>query len=263
MRDAAPMTRRVDLALLPAEATAIEADCYVLVDILRATTTIAVLFDRGLRSLIAADDIERARDTAKRESRLLFGEVKGLPPHGFDHGNSPVEAASLDLAGRDAVLFTTNGTRALCMLAPLGTVFTGALANVTAVAERVSRFDRVALVCAGESRGRRFAIEDFAAAGAIIQRLARLSPGIEPGDAAGLAMTATGYEDWLAPALPQQTARSTRLIAGSEHGRALIGMGLGPDVNFAAREDWSTATPKVVEHGVGWARLVNESTSGQ
>ena len=257
MRDACGVTRMIELALLPVEARAIEADCFVVIDVLRATTTVAVMFERGLRSLVATDDIELARTIARDESRLLFGEVKGLPPPGFDYGNSPLEAMGLDLAGRDAVLFTTNGSRALCAVAPLGVTLTGSLANATAVAERASGFERVVFVCAGTAEGRRFAQEDYAAAGIIIQRMVRLSRATELGDAAALAMTATGYEDWLAPALPQQTARSTRLITGSEHARATVAIGLGADVNFSVREDTSTAVPRVAQFGAGWARIVD------
>src|SRR5688572_14582039 len=108
------MSLFVDVAVLPSEASAIEADCYVVVDLLRATTTIAALFDARLRDLVVTGDIETAREVARRDGRLLFGEVGGLPPEGFDFGNSPLEVMAADLAGKDGVLFTTNGTLALC-----------------------------------------------------------------------------------------------------------------------------------------------------
>ncbi len=257
MRHAFAVTTKLDLAILPAEALAMEADCFVVVDVLRATTTIATLFARGLDSLVAVDDIHQARALAQAESRLLFGEVDGLPPPGFDFGNSPTEAAAADVRGRNAVLFTTNGTAALCALAGLGTVATGAIVNANAVAGYVSRFDRVVMVCAGGAGGRRFALDDFAAAGLIIQRIARLNPGMETGDAAGVAMTSPGYEDWLASALPQQTGRSARLVAGSLHGRYLTSIGLGADIQFAMQEDWSPAVPLVVASAPGAASLAD------
>src|SRR5947207_14887405 len=93
------------------------ADCFVVVDVLRATTTIATLFERGLLTLVAVDDIEAARQRARDEARMLFGEVGGLPPPGLDHGNSPVEASTPEVAGREAVPCTTNGTAPVCGLA--------------------------------------------------------------------------------------------------------------------------------------------------
>ena len=249
------MTRRIELALLPAEASAMEADAFLVIDVLRASTTIATLFARGLADLLALDRLEAARERARMEGRILFGEVGGLPPEGFDHGNSPAEAAALALDRRRGALFTTNGTRALCGVAGRGAVATAAFANAATAARWAAGFERVALVCAGEAGGERFALEDFAAAARLVQLLARASPGVELGDAAGLAAEATGYEDWIAPGLPQRAGRSARLVAGAAHAHALKALGLDADIAFAAREDTSGALPLVVEHGAGWVLL--------
>lgn len=255
---AAPMTKRLEVALLPSEAEAIEADAFLVIDVLRATTTIATLFEGGLADLLVADDIEAARERARSEGRVLFGEVGGLPPEGFDYGNSPAEAVTLDVRGKGAVLFTTNGTRAICGSAGRGAVATGAFSNAGAAARWAAGFDRVALVCAGNSGGKRFALEDFAAAARLVQLISRESPGLELGDAAGVAAGLTGYEDWIAPGLPQQTDRSARLVAGAHHAQGLKALGLGADIAFAAREDTSAEVPQVAEHGEGWALLRNE-----
>jgi len=249
------MVKRIDVAMLPGEALSIDADCYCVVDVLRATTTIATLFAHGLSRLWAVDDLERARAMASEHRALLLGEVGGLPPEGFDGGNSPCEAAQAPVAGREAVLFTTNGTRALCALAGRGKVLVGALSNASAVAKRMAEFERVAIVCAGEHAGQRFALEDFGAASVLVRRLLKLSPGAETGDAAGLAAETARYDDWLRVGLPQQTGPSGRLIAGAEHAQALVELGLGADVRFAAQEDTSGAVPAVVDAGHGWALI--------
>ena len=249
------MTKRLEVALLPSEAEVMEADAFLVIDVLRATTTIATLFEGGLADLVVVDEIEAARERARAEGRILFGEVGGLPPDGFDYGNSPAEAAALDVQGKGAVLFTTNGTRAICGSAGRGAVATAAFSNAGAAARWAAEFDRVALVCAGNSGGKRFALEDFAAAARLVQLISRESPGLELGDAAGVAAEITGYEDWIAPGLPQQTDRSARLVAGAHHARGLKALGLGADIAFAAREDTSAAVPQVAEHGQGWALL--------
>ena len=249
------MTKRLDVALLPSEAEAMEADAFLVIDVLRATTTIATLFEGGLADLLVADTMEAARERARSEGRVLFGEVGGLPPEGFDHGNSPVEAAGLEVQGTGAVLFTTNGTRALCGAAGRGAVAAAAFANVRAAARWAAGYERVVLVCAGNEGGTRFALEDFAAAARLVQLIARESPGLALGDAAGVAAEITGYEDWIAPGLPQRTDRSARLVAGAHHARGLKALGLEADIAFAAREDTSGAVPEVVEHGEGWALL--------
>lgn len=255
MDDAVRMTARTyEVALLPSEAALIDGDAYVVVDALRATTTIAVLFARGLTDLVVARDIHYAQERAAAEGRLLFGEVGGHPPEGFDGGNSPVEADGLELAGRGAVLFTTNGTRAVCGLAPRGEVVTGSLANLSAVAGYLATCERGVLVCAGEAGGGRFAQEDFAVAGVILQETMKRAPGAQLGDAAGLAMSALRFEEWLGAGI-QRAGHSGRLIGSAAHARELFAKGLGADVQFAAREDVAGALPRVVEWGEGWARL--------
>ncbi len=249
------MTRWLDVALLPLEAEAMEADAFLIIDTLRATTTIATLFEGGLDDLLVVDAIEAARERAGAEGRMLFGEVGGLPPEGFDYGNSPAEASSLAVAGKGAVLFTTNGTRALCGAAERGEVAAAAFVNASAAARWAAGYERVALVCAGNAGGARFALEDFAAAARLVQIIARASAGVKLGDAAGVAAELSGYEDWLAPGLPQRTERSARLVAGSDHARSLKALGLDADIAFAAREDASGAVPRVAEHGEGWALL--------
>jgi hypothetical protein len=168
------MTRRIELALLPVEAQAIEADCFVVIDVLRATTTVAVLFERGLRSLVATDDIELARTIAREESRLLFGEVRGLPPPGFDHGNSPVEAMGLEQPGGTRCL-PTNGSRALCAVARSASRSRGRW-RCNGGGRAGVGFERWCF-CAGTAEGAACP-EDHAAA-VIIQRMARLGQPIE------------------------------------------------------------------------------------
>lgn len=245
MRDAGPVPPSIDVAMLPSEAAEMGASCFVVVDVLRATTTIATLFGAGLRSLLAVDNIEVARQAARAEGRLLFGEVEGLPPPGFDYGNSPAEAAAAPVAGREAVLFTTNGTAALCALAGRGTVIAGSLANLDAVALAAASCEEVAIVCAGNTGGRRFGLDDFAAAGVIASRITSHLPGARVGDAAHLAMRCA----------PDAAA----LIRESAHARATAALGLSADIDYALRLNTSNSVPAVVRSGPGWALLEDAS----
>jgi 2-phosphosulfolactate phosphatase len=253
------LSRFIDIAILPAEAAAMESGCFVVVDVLRATTNIATMFSGGLQDVIVADSEARARDIAKRDGRLLCGEVHGLPPEGFDHGNSPLEIREAAIAGRSAVLFTTNGTKAFCAVAGRGRVLAGALANLEAVAMAAAKHETVTVVCAGNAGGERFALEDFATAAEIVQRVLVHSRGAETGDAAGLALDTMGYEDWIAASLPQQTDKSARALRASAHGRRTAEIGFAGDVHFAAQRNTSVSLPEVVEFGDGWARLENRA----
>jgi 2-phosphosulfolactate phosphatase len=251
------MLKRIDVAVLPAEANLIEADAFVVVDVLRATTTIATLFARGLDDLLVVDEIGAAREAAKRHGRLLFGEVGGLRPEGFDFGNSPLEAREAEVAGRGAVLFTTNGTTALCALGERGVVYAGAPANASALARQLLRYERVAVVCAGTEGAQRFALEDFAAAGLIVEALRVEAPGIGRGDAATLAPAAPARKpgpEGDGPGVPT-TGSWRQLILSSEHAAKLRDLGLEADIVFCAESDTSDAVPVVAACGQGWALL--------
>ncbi|MCA9822117.1 MAG: 2-phosphosulfolactate phosphatase, partial [Dehalococcoidia bacterium] len=71
------MSQFIDIAILPAEAQLMEADCYVVVDVLRATTTLATMFSAGVTDVVVAASEAEAREIAKRDGRLLCGEVNG------------------------------------------------------------------------------------------------------------------------------------------------------------------------------------------
>lgn len=232
------MALDLDVCMLPAEALAMDAQCYVVIDALRATTTIATMFAGGLFRLTATDDLERARTLAASSRALLFGEVEGLRPEGFDYGNSPIDAAAANLRGREAVLFTSNGTKALCALAGRGTVITGAPANAGAVAAFLLRFERAALVCAGTEYGTRFALEDFVAAGVIARAVMALAP-------------TTGLD---AAALARDYGEAERM-GEARHARTLVRIGLAADVAFAQRLDTADVVPLVVGHAPGLAIL--------
>lgn len=233
--------------MTPAQAGSERAECAVVIDALRATTTIAALMDAGASSVSAVSDIGQARDMASASDALLAGEVHGLPPEGFDLGNSPVEALEADVRGRDVVLYTTNGTRALCS-AKADVVVAGALTNLAAVAGFAARYETIHVVCAGNNAGTRFALEDFAVAGALA---ALLHPSSErtPSDEARVAMRLV---DGTAG---DPVARAATLMSESKHAGLTRALGLGKDIDFSCCADTSGALPVVMESGEGWVRL--------
>ncbi len=211
------------------------------IDTLRATTTIAALLAHGARSVTAVVSEEEARQRARRQEALLAGEVGGLPPAGFDLGNSPAAAAEHPVRGRDVVLFTTNGTRALCAAAATGgRVIAAAAVNLAACAAFLRSASRVAIVCAGERQGSAFALEDFAVAALLARSLAAAGSPVHVGDGARLGLA---VEDALT------------LLAESEHAEELRRLGLGADVRAAAAVDSLPVVPLVTGWGPGWARL--------
>ncbi len=242
-----PTGRRLDIAVLPAEAAKMRADCYVVIDALRATTMIATLLHRGARAVTVADSEDAARELAAASGALLAGEVGGLPPAGFDLGNSPVEASEMDLADREVVLFTTNGTRAICESAARGRTVAGAFTNGGAIVDACRDAPAVAFICAGNAGGEQFSIEDYAVAAHIATRLQGDDGGIEAGDPVLLALE-PGASLANATEIP-------RLMGSGSHAAHLRSIGLDEDIAFAGQADVTPVVPAVVEWGQGWARL--------
>ncbi|MPZ99603.1 MAG: 2-phosphosulfolactate phosphatase [Dehalococcoidia bacterium] len=219
---------RVEVAAVPPADAPRDRTCLV-VDVLRATSVMAVLFGRGARALYPAGSVEAARALRGALEAdgpvLLCGEVGGLPPDGFDFGNSPLEFASLAaLPAERAVVTTSNGTPALmaCSGAPL-TLTAAPLNASTAVALALEPGRDVLVVCSGLRREP--AEDDLLAAGLIVARL--VETGAEPEAAARQA-------------LERYRAAETDLAAAlraSEHGQRLVALGFGEDIDFCAQPD--------------------------
>ena len=106
----------------------------IVVDALRASATAAMLFDAGAEEILAVSEVEEAF-AARKDWRdaLLFGERGGLPPEGFDYGNSPVEAAYAK--GRRVIFTTTTGAGRLVQAWGAAAVMLGTPMNAQAVVE--------------------------------------------------------------------------------------------------------------------------------
>lgn len=124
----------------------------VVIDVIRAFTTAAFAFGAGARAIELVDSVDaalarRAVDPALR----VIGEVGGLPPPGFDFGNSPLEIAAADVAGRTLVQRTSAGTQGAvrCAGAQPLLLASFACAQATVGYLRAAGATRVTLVCTG------------------------------------------------------------------------------------------------------------------
>ena len=224
---------RIDVALLPGQEFENSGSVCIVVDVLRASSSIVTLLECGARPVVAAGSIEEARSLHQRlPSYLLCGERGGLPPVGFDYGNSPAEFSRLELAGKSAILATSNGTRLLAMLAGAPAVLVGCLLNRTAVAEVAKQIANeralnITVVCSAAYGGSTFVLEDALGAGAIVDAALFADASLEASDAARFARDAF------------LTARSHMdgAVASSYHARELIEGGFGGDVTHCAQLD--------------------------
>jgi 2-phosphosulfolactate phosphatase len=239
-----PLVVDVALAptLLPPDAQAYRDTIYVVIDVVRATTTICVLFERGCRQVLVASSIAAAREAraALGPDWLLAGEVEGARPPGFDFGNSPAEFAMLDLAGRGVICATTNGTRALRACAGGRAVFSGSLRNAesianTLAAERLERQADVVFVCAG--RDGRPAYDDTVCAGYLARSLLH---AVGP-ERIVLDENARMACDLLAHV--EATVGIEAALRTSDAGQAVERIGLGADIALCATTNAASVLP--------------------
>ncbi len=222
----------------PAFVHAKQHDVYIVIDVMRATTTLTVMFEQGARAVLAAHSLEQAQDAARlRPGSLLCGERQMKTPPGFDYGNSPAQFAQFDLSGQELILTTSNGTRALFACPEQSIRLAGCFYNARAVTEQALKLAMeggrdIAIVCAAEYGY--FALEDTTCAGYLALELLRQHPQLTVHDSAHAAITL--YENYPA----------ARLIEYAQSARDLIAGGQGQDLDFCLRKDGSSRVPGVV-----------------
>jgi 2-phosphosulfolactate phosphatase len=144
----------------------------VIIDVFRATSTIASALFNGAKCVIPVDSVARAIEISKSIDGIAAGERDGLIAEGLQHGNSPMEYTREFIENKTLVLTTTNGTRLLHMALEKGadTIISGSFPNLSAVCEYlVSENKNVILGCAGWKD--RFNLEDTLFAGAVISEI--------------------------------------------------------------------------------------------
>jgi 2-phosphosulfolactate phosphatase len=216
----------------------------VVIDVLRATTTIVAAIANGARAVVPAASAEEAvRMTAnlERDGYLLAGERRAVRIEGFALGNSPREVTPEAVAGRTIFLATTNGTPALVAAQAGEPVMVGAAVNFSALVERARESfagtGELAIVCAG--RERQFALEDAYAAGRLVKAVKRGRRGVELNDAARVALAITDdFTDWEAALKVSIAARQLREAD------------LGDDVSFCATGDRYGVVPTFADRRI-------------
>ena len=235
---------RLDVVLTPGELS--PADLAerpaVVIDVLRATSTIVQALGAGARSIYPVASIEdalRLANTFGRDEVLLCGERRAVRIEGFDLGNSPREFTPERVAGKILVMTTTNGTAALSLTGGASRVLVGSLPNLgTIVAELARTGVEPVILCS--ARDRHFALEDAVVAGLLASRLMDASPGDWVMNDGALAAIALAREFGVKPG----TFRMT------ESGRALLATGHEEDLDFCAQMDTLNVLPVLHERNI-------------
>jgi 2-phosphosulfolactate phosphatase len=233
---------RIHTDLTPAESY---QDVVVLVDVLRAATVAPLLFERGIDTLALTPSLRSARGAA-REGWLLLGERQGVPPEGFNYGNSPAELAAIDFTGKRAVVVSENAPRWLARVAGARRVLLGSLYNAAAAAEAASRQAQETIALAACGFEGEPDLDDTLGAGLVAAILGERLPSAVRSGATRFAMS-------LLRAFPDPMEALWQSVAG----HALRRVGLERDLAFAAQVSASVVVPQLVgqQAGAGSAPL--------
>jgi 2-phosphosulfolactate phosphatase len=233
-----PEERVVRVHLTPERLTpALLADSVaVVIDVLRATTTMIHALAAGCEAIWPVEEVEEARrlaDGVRAGRVLLGGERDGVPPPGFDVGNSPSEYTCARCKGTTLVLTTTNGTRALLRAASAARTLIAGFVNYSAVCEQLAEEKRpVDIVCAGYHGD--VALDDALLSGALVEYLCEHA-SVAVNDAARLAWDCFETHGRVLDG-------ALEISAAGVHLRSL---GYDEDIHAAARVDQFAIVPEL------------------
>lgn len=267
----------IEVACLPRDATRLPERVALVIDVIRATTTLVTMFERGARSVTLARDIASARaSVVQHVSTLLVGEVGGLHPPDFAYGNSPVALSSADLRQHDLIFSTTNGTKALVAAADAIGVIAACLRNGRAAVTTALDLARstnadISVICAGRAGGTQQGLDDLICAGYLVEQLiaqsgrtiaawqpdadfassvARSEPepnSIELDDSARIALRL--YRDTVHNPLRPMAHEISAAFHESGAAQGLARLDLAEDVTFCAQIDVSEVVPRLARPG--------------
>jgi 2-phosphosulfolactate phosphatase len=230
---------RLDVFFTPNQVKPIETAgrLVVIVDVLRASTTVATALGNGARTVIpveGADEVINRSREFTRSQILLAGEQKMYPIAGFDIGNSPQAFTPAVVEGKTILITTTNGTKTLMGVQNARDIVIASYVNFTAVLAMMrvaaSSNTDIAIICAGEEGS--FTLEDSACAGRYVRAIPKRA-GIQTNDAAAASVVIEKkYGDNIAKVFKEST-----------HGQALASAGFGDDLAAAAEVDSYPVVP--------------------
>ncbi|MGB9773987.1 MAG: 2-phosphosulfolactate phosphatase [Bacteroidota bacterium] len=237
---------KIDVYFTPAhvDESQIRDRVVVVIDVLRAATSIATALFNGAREIIPVQDVETAlkiHSNLGEDVALLCGERNGKIIEGFDLGNSPLEYSREKVEGKVLIFSTTNGTVAITKAKQSKELVVGSFVNLSAVAKYIS--DRpetdVAIICAGKLN--MFSLEDAVCAGMIIDQLeVQMSLPVALADGSRAAQV-----------LYKRFERSiSKLLQTTDHGKYLSEIGFEKDLEVCATVDSVPVLPVLVDNRV-------------
>lgn len=227
----------------------------VVIDVLRASTTITYAMRAGAREVIPVASVDQAMKIVGNlhsTSTLLCGERGGKRIEGFKLGNSPSEYTEEAVDGRVLILTTTNGAVALTKAKHARHCYVGGFVNLSATIEALFTHptiqqEQVVILCSGRSA--EFSLEDATCAGMFITKLLERVPGVQLNDAARGSLSV----------LREYGGDIYKTLRESEHGRSLAELGFEDDIRMSSEIDSVPLVPVLEQTAIKKKLIFSES----
>jgi 2-phosphosulfolactate phosphatase len=220
----------------------------VVIDALRATTTIITALENGAKEIIPVGTVEFAVKVSGGMfgwQTLLGGERNTKKIEGFALGNSPLEYSAEIVTGKTVVLYTTNGTKAISKAKFSSKLFICAFLNISAMAKHLAELnDDLEIICSGRSNN--FSLEDSVCAGKLISEIEKLNSELILTDSARASQS-----------LSKSYGKSIlKMLKETEHGKLLIENGFEEDMVLCSKLNSTNAIPYLTGQAI---KLLPES----
>lgn len=216
----------------------IEGKTVVVIDMLRATSTIVTALYNGCKAVVPVLTVEEAKNifNKNRESYILGGERNALKIEGFDCSNSPLEYKKEVVRDKELVITTTNGTKAIRGSVGAKNIIIGSMLNASSVAKKIVDLDNDVVFVNAGTYGE-FSLDDFVCSGYIIECLKiNYNSKIEMSD---IAVTAN-Y-------MYKSNEDLSIVLKMAKHYNRIIELGLKDDLEYCSKRDIIEIVPEYLE----------------
>ncbi len=220
----------------------------LMIDVLRASSTICAALDNSAKEVIAIDSVDKAVQlftNLSKESRFLGGERNGVKPSGFDAGNSPDDYPEESVKGKTVIVTTTNGTQLFQKCKRAKVKLVAGFINHTAILEYVDKIvnedpsiKEISVLCAGNDS--RLSYEDVLCAGAFINSMKKKYADVQITDTAMAAKSLFNLH----------SVDLKHFIKSCEHSLFLEKIGFGKDIDTCLEFDKFPVVPIIIGNSI-------------
>ncbi|MEJ2614096.1 MAG: 2-phosphosulfolactate phosphatase [Ignavibacteriaceae bacterium] len=207
----------------------------VVIDVLRASSTIVTALQNGAKEIIPVASVEFAVKISGglfTGQTLMCGERNTKKIEGFALGNSPLEFTEDKIAGKSIILYTTNGSKAVVKAKFSENLFITTFLNLSAVANKLIEVGKdTEIICSG--RGNAISLEDIVCAGKLVSEIQKNKEEIELSDSSKASIS-----------LNKTFGKNIhKMLKDTEHGQILIKNGFEKDIEYCSKLDLLEAVP--------------------